>query len=156
MDEPNETVFVNLMSPSGATIADGQGIATITDNDAAPTIAVGDITVVEGTGGNTTASFSVTLSAPSGFTVTVNFTTANGSATAPSDYTATSGTVTFAPGTTTANGNVPVVGDSVNESTETFVVNLSSPTNATIADAQGVATITDNDAVDAGHQQRRR
>jgi large repetitive protein len=128
-------------------VADGQGIATITDNDPAPTIAVGNITVVEGTGGTTTASFPVTLSAPSGFTVTVSFVTANGTAVAPGDYTTTSGTVTFAPGTTTANANVPVVGDSTNEPSETFVVNLSSPTNATIADTQGVATITDNDPV---------
>ena len=62
---------------------DGQGIGTITNDDATPTLTIGDVTVAEGNAGTTTAMFTVTLSAASGQTVTVNYATANGTATAP-------------------------------------------------------------------------
>src|SRR4030095_16123414 len=78
--------------------------------------------------------------------VTVNYTTANGTATAGSDYVATNGLVTFAPGTTSQNITVRVIGDQVNEVNETFFVNLSNPTNASIADGQGLGTITNDDS----------
>ena len=82
----------------------------------------------------------------SGRTVTVNDATGNNtSAVAGSDFTATSGTLTFAPGTTSQTISVPVLGDVLNESNETFRVNLSGATAATIADNQGVGTIIDND-----------
>ncbi|HBL61393.1 MAG TPA: calcium-binding protein, partial [Cyanobacteria bacterium UBA8803] len=76
---------------------------------------------------------------------TVNFATANGTATAGSDYTAVSGTLTFAAGETSKTITVPIVGDTTNESNETFTLNLTNPTNATIADAQGGGTITNDD-----------
>ena len=82
----------------------------------------------------------------SGRTITVNYAAANGSATAPADYVATSGTLTFAAGATSQVVNVPVIGDTMDETDETLVLNLTAPTNATIARSQGTATITDDDA----------
>ena len=82
LDEANETFFVRLSNPVGATIADGQGVGTITDNDAPPTVSsVATLTVPEGNNGDTPiASIGVTLSAPSGKHVSVDFTTVDGSA----------------------------------------------------------------------------
>ena len=146
LDEANETFVVNLSTPTNATIATAQGTGTISDNDIAPTLAVNSVTVTEGNTGTTNAVFTVTLSAVSGLTATVNYATANGTATAPADYTAASGTLTFTPGTTSQTITVPVVGDTLDEANETFAVNLSTASNATIATAQGTGTITDNDA----------
>jgi hypothetical protein len=146
LDEANETFVVNLSGATNATIANSQGTGTITDNDPSPTLAINDVTVTEGNTGTVNAVFTVTLSTVSGQAVTVNYATANGTAVAPADYTATSGTLTFAAGVTTQSITVPVVGDTLDEANETFVVNLSGATNATIADSQGVGTITDNDA----------
>jgi hypothetical protein len=146
LDEPNETFFVNLANAANAVIADGQGQGTITDNDAAPTISINDASVAEGNSATTPADFTVTLSAPSSFTVTVSYATADGSASNPGDYQSTSGTLTFAPGETTKTITVPVNGDTTFESNETFLVNLTTPVNATIADGQGQGTITNDDA----------
>ena len=78
--------------------------------------------------------------------MTVNYATANGTATRRRDYTAAAaGTLTFAPGETTKTVTVAVNGDTLDEADETFTVNLSAATNATIADGQGVGTITDDD-----------
>ena len=110
-----------------------------------PSITLSDVTVTEGNSGTRTATFTVTLSAASSQPVTVAYATANGTATAGSDYQAGSGTLTFAPGETTKTIPVLVSGDRLAEPNETFVVNLSSPTNATIADGQGVGTITDDE-----------
>src|SRR5207249_2595082 len=108
---------------------------------AQPAISINDISANEGNSGTTPFTFTVSLSNPSYTNVTVNFATANGTATAPSDYTATNGIVTIAAGQTNASLTVYVNGDITFESNETFFVNLSSPTNATIADNQGQATI---------------
>ena len=142
LNEPTETFLVNLSAPVNATIGDGQATGTITDDDGAPVLSIGDVTVAEGGG---TATFTVTLSAASGQTVTVGYATANGTATAGSDYTATTGTLTFAPGTLTQTVGVPILADALNEPTETFLVNLSAPVNATIGDGQATGTITDDD-----------
>ena len=85
------------------------------------------MTVTEGNSGTVNAAFTVSLSAASGQTVTVNYATANGTAVAPGDYTAASGTLTFTPGVTTQTLTVPVNGDTLNEPNETFFVNLSGP-----------------------------
>ena len=137
LDESNETFFVNLTGPTNATLADGQGIGTITDDDALPSLAVDDVTVTEGDSGTTNANFTVSLNAPSGRTVTVDYATADGTAHAPDDYQAGSGTVTFAAGQTTRTVTVLVNGDLLNENNETYFLNLSGPTNATIADGHG-------------------
>src|SRR5262249_916671 len=101
----------------------------------------------EGNTGTTNAVFTVSLSAASGQTVTVNYATANGTANAGTDYVATSGTLSFAPGVTTQSVVVPVSGETVNEPTETFFVNLSNPSNATLANNQAVGTILNDDGV---------
>ena len=145
LDEPNETFFVNLSNATNATIADNQGQGTITDDDATPAITINDVSVTEGNAGTVNANFTVTLSAASGQQVTVNYATADGSASAGSDYVTGSVTVTFAAGSTTQTIAVIVNGDAVNEPNETFFVNLSNPINATIADNQGQGTIINDD-----------
>lgn len=91
------------------------------------------------------AILTVSLSSASTQPVTVDFASSNGSATAGSDYTATSGTVTFSPGTTTRLIRIPTLDDALYEGNETFVVNLSNSVGGVIADGQGVGTIIDND-----------
>ncbi|GAA4424744.1 beta strand repeat-containing protein [Acidovorax lacteus] len=145
LNEPNETFFVNVTNVVNAVVIDGQGVGTIVNDDPLPSLSIDDVTVVEGNSGSVNAVFTVTLSAASGQTVTVNYATADGTATQPADYTATSGTLTFTPGQTTRTISVPVLGETVPESNETFFVNLSGAVNATIADNQGVGTIVNDD-----------
>jgi hypothetical protein len=111
-------------------------------------LAVDDVTVDEGSGGGTTpATFTVTLlGGPSPTPITVNYATANGSATAPADYAAATGTVTFAPGETSKPVTVQVARDNVDEPNETFTLNLSAPSAGVfLVDGQGVGTIVDDD-----------
>ena len=91
----------------------------------------------------------VSLSAPAFHTVTVPFTTADGTALAPQDYTATSGVLTFPAGTTTRDINVPVVGDTRHEASKSFAVILGSPANAVIQDGSATGVIVDNDPIPA-------
>jgi CSLREA domain-containing protein len=141
--EGNETFDITLNAPSGATLGTpSTATVTITNDDTAPTLSVGDVTVAEPSSGITYAVFPVTLSAASGLTTTVNFATADGTAFAPGDYTALSGTLSFAPGETSKTVAVIVKADAVSEPSETFSLNLSSPSNATVNDGTGVATIT--------------
>ncbi|HEX5406243.1 MAG TPA: Calx-beta domain-containing protein [Pseudonocardiaceae bacterium] len=111
-------------------------------------LAVNDVTVTEGTGGPATpATFTVSLlGGPSANPITVHYATADGTATAPADYAATSGDLTFAPGDTSETVTVPVVPDSVDELNETFSLNLSAPSaGVSIQDGQSVGTIIDDD-----------
>ena len=80
-------------------------------------------------------------------TTTVNYATANGTALAGSDYTATTGTLSFEPGDRTKTIDVPVLSDSLVESPETFTLTLSGPTNGTIGAGAGTATATINDSL---------
>lgn len=143
--EANEAFNVNLSSAVNASIADNQGVGTITNDDAQPAISIGDASVVEGNTGTRTLSFTVSLSGPSFQTITVNYATANGSATANSDYLAANASVSFTPGQTSRSISVTVNGDTILEPDETFNVNLSGVTNASISDGQGVGTITNDD-----------
>jgi hypothetical protein len=145
LDESNESVLVVLSRPTNATIASPQATGTIIDDDDVPAMSIGNVSVTEGNAGITSAVFTVSLSAASGQTVSVAYATANGTATAPGDYTTTSGTLTFAPGSTSQTVVVPVTGDNLDENDETFQVNLSNPTNATVAGAQGTGTIANDD-----------
>jgi hypothetical protein len=138
-NEPTETFFLTLSSATNATISGGQGVVTINnDDDLPPSLSIDDVTAPE----NLSATFTVTLSAASGQAVTVAYTAADGTAVAPSDYTATSGTLTLPPGVTTQLITVKVMNDGAAEPDEVFFVNLGSPVNATIADGQGVAKVT--------------
>ncbi len=147
LDEPDETVNVTLSSATNATIGDGTGIVTITDDDPTPTLSIGDVALPEGNSGTSTASFIVALSAVSGQQVTVDFATSDGTATAGSDYTAASGTATIPAGQGSVAVAVTVLGDTVVEPNETFVVNLSNATHSTIADLQATGTIQNDDAL---------
>jgi hypothetical protein len=113
-----------------------------------PAIGIGDATVTEGPPGTTTnAVFLVYLSEAATAPVSVTVTTANGTATAPADFQALGPLrLTFSPGQTRQTVTVVVNGDGLFEGTETFTVNLSSATNATIARPTGVGTILDDDA----------
>jgi urease beta subunit len=148
--EPNEAFTLNLSSATGnATIADAQGFGTIVNDDQAPSvIKVNDVSMAEGNAGQTAFGFTVSLAAPQPGRVTVDFATADGTGTAPGDYAATSGTLTFAAGETAKTVTVQVNGDTTVEPNETFTVNLANAAgNATIADAQGVGTIVNDDQV---------
>jgi glucose/arabinose dehydrogenase len=100
---------------------------------------------IERYGPATIAAFRVSLDSASANTVSVQYTTANGTAVAGSDFTATSGTLTFAPGQTSRTILVRTLDDGLSEGSETFTVTLSNPVGATIADGQAVGTITDNE-----------
>ena len=155
LDEPDETFLVELSSPVNAALADGgdQATGTITDNDGAPTVSVGDAAAaVEGDDATKTTdlSFPVTLSAVSGSNVTVTY-TLGGTATADEDYTdPATKSLTIAAGTRTGNILIPVKGDLVDELNETVIVTLSGATNATVSTVEGAdegeGTITDDDA----------
>jgi glucose/arabinose dehydrogenase len=146
LDEDDEFFTLNLSNPTNATIADGQGVGTITDNDPLPFLLVSDCAVIEGNGGSTPCTFTVLLTPVSGRQVAVTSLTANGTAAAGLDYVTTGGGLTFAPGVTQQTKTVDVLGDLLVEPDEFFVLNLSSPINATLADPQGVGTIVDDDA----------
>ena len=100
----------------------------------------------EGNSGTKQFTFTVSLSVASGKTATVDYATADGTAEAGSDYVATSGTLSFAAGVTSKTVKVTVNGDTTIEPDETFFVNLSNASNATIADTQGLGTIENDDA----------
>src|SRR6185369_1776849 len=125
LNEVNETFFVNLSGAVNATIADSQGMGTIIDNDPVPSLSIGDVQIAEGNSGTTTAISTVTLSTASGQTVTVNWTTGDGTATvADNDFQTGSGTLTFAPGVLTQTISTLVNGDTFNEGNETYLVQL--------------------------------
>ncbi len=110
-----------------------------------PSIRINDRSLNEGNSGTTAFVFTVTLQNPTGAPVSVDYASANDSAVAPGDYTATSGTLNFSGSTITQTITVQVVGDTTVESDERFFVNLSNASGATIADAQGSGTILDDD-----------
>ncbi len=146
VDEADETYGITLSNPGNATIADGSGLGTIADDDAAPSLSVNDVSVTEGNAGTTTATFTVTLSAASGRAVTFDWAAAAGSATAGTDFVAASGSKTVSAGSTTTTFTVTVNGDVLDEIDETFGITLSNPGNATVSDGSGLGTITDDDA----------
>lgn len=144
--ESDETFNVSLANPLNATISDGVGVATITNDDSPPpTLSINDLTINEESLAVASAVFTVRLSAASNQLVTVNYATADGTATAGSDYTAHNGGLFFAPGETIKRMFVQITRDTLDEPDETFFVFLSNPTNATISDGQGIGTILDND-----------
>ncbi len=135
--EGNEVLFVNLTQATGANLADAQGQGTIL-NDDGPVLAIGDVTPAEGQSGTRTANFRVTLTPASTSKVTVQYATANGTAQAGSDYVAKSGSLTFPAGQRVQTFSVVVRGDRVKEGNETFFVNLSGASGATVMDGRGV------------------
>lgn len=150
LNEPNERFLVNLSSPLNATIADSQAVCTILNDDTAPALSINDVSITEGNIGTKNLTFTVTLSKASAQSISVNYATANGGATAGttagSDYLAKNGALTFAPGSAlTRTISVVVNGDTLVEGNETLFIFLSGQTNASIAKARGVGTVTNDD-----------
>jgi VCBS repeat-containing protein len=144
--EADETFFVNLSSSVNANIGDSQGTGTIQNDDPQPNVSIDDVPIPEGSGGGTTNFiFTVTQDAVSGLDTTVNFSTADGTAVAPGDYAAQTGSVMIPAGDLTATITVAVVADNLDEDDETFNVNLTGATNAAVNDGTGVGTIQNDD-----------
>jgi hypothetical protein len=157
--EPDETFTVNLTNAAGnATIADIQAVGTIVNDDQpvieqAAQISIADVSLAEGNSGQTAFRFTVSLDRDHSGPVTVDYSTANATATAPSDYAAAAGKITFAPGETTKTLTVQVNGDTAKEPNETFTVNLANASgNATIADRYAVGTIVNDDRKRTKHK----
>lgn len=143
--ESNEIFDVNLSNPTGALLADGQGRATIL-NDDLPAIRINDAARAEGTGGTQRLVFTVRLSAPATQPVTLGYATANGTAkVANRDYRSASGTLTFNPGESIKTLAVIVEGDARREPNETFFVDLTTARGAQFADRRGIGTILNDD-----------
>lgn len=147
-DENNETLTFALSSPSAGTqlLSPSSQLITITDDDATPSLSINSLSVTEGSSGTSTLAFVATLSAVSGRTVTVDYASANGTATAGEDYTGIGGTLSFAPGEASKPLPVTVQADTVDEADETLTVTLSNADNANLGTAAGTGTIIDDDA----------
>ncbi|PYQ19145.1 MAG: hypothetical protein DMF79_13320 [Acidobacteria bacterium] len=147
LSEADETLYLSLSGAVGAVIGlPREAIGTILDDDPLPQLAVNDVSVAEGDPGHPSqAVFTVSMSAPSGQTVSVAYATQQGTATVGEDFVYTSGTLTLAPGVTSGTVAVPIVPDRQEESDETFVLLLFSPSHATISSGAGTATILDDD-----------
>jgi Ca2+-binding RTX toxin-like protein len=139
--EANETVVLTLATGAGYTIGTSSTVTGNITNDDLPSINLSPNgqTVVEGLTSPQNLSYTVSLSSSSPQTITVQYSTANGTALAGSDYTTTTGTLTFNPGVTSQTISIPILNDSVNEANETFTLKLTSPTNAILG---GTATVT--------------
>lgn len=120
------------------------GIGTATP-PVAPTMSIADVSLTEGNTGTANATFVATLSQSATTPVTVGYSTANGTADAGTDYTARTGTLTFAPGVTTQSIAVKIAGDTAAEANETFTVTLSNPSGANLSRAVAIGTITNDD-----------
>jgi hypothetical protein len=146
--EVDQAFSVGLSNASNGTLGTNTGTGTIVNDDTRPTLSINNVSQNEGRVGTTAYTFTVGLSNTSDETVTVNYATADGTATvANNDYTAATNTLTFNAGETSKTITVNANGDTRAEQDETFVVNLTAPTNATIATATGTGTIVNDDRV---------
>jgi Ca2+-binding RTX toxin-like protein len=146
--ESNETVVLNLASGTGYTIGTTTSVTgTITNEDSSSSISINlsnNQTIVEGYTSLQNATYTVSLSNASTQTITVQYATANGTATAGVDYASTTGTLTFNPGDTSKVINIAILNDSINEADKTFSLILTSPSNANLGTTANVTTtITD-------------
>jgi Calx-beta domain/Hydrazine synthase alpha subunit middle domain len=146
-DQGNRTFVLNLSNPVNGFVADGQAVATILDDDG-PALSASNQALTEGNSGTTNLIFSVSLAGPGAVAATVNYATADLSATAGSDYVATAGTLTFPPGVVSLSVSVPVNGDTLDEPDEHFALVLSEASNP-VSVGTGIGTIVDDDGVAA-------
>ena len=149
LKESTESFKVNLANANNALISQGTGIGTIFDNDnltpLLPSLSIGDVTVTEGDEGTQKTNFAVRLSQASEQTVTAEFVTEDDTAKSSEDYEAQTGMITFSPGEVEKMIAVNIKGDRLQESTESFKVNLANANNALISQGTGIGTIFDND-----------
>ncbi len=145
-DEADESVMLTLSSPSNAVLGTPSTASiTIIDNDLPPSVTFSSSTI-NANENAVSAVVTVRLSAASGRTVTADYATSDGTATAGSDYTATSGTLTFNPGETSKTFSVPILEDTLGEPNETIALSLSNPSNAVLGTpASATLTIPAND-----------
>jgi hypothetical protein len=135
-----------LSGPIRATLVDPQGLGTIQNNDAPPSLSIDNVAINEGNAGTADAVFTVSISEISGVDATVEFMTADGTAEEGTDYAQASGMLLFpAMSTTPQQIFVSVFGDTLPEPDETFLVNLQNPVDATLADGQGEGTILNDE-----------
>ena len=146
--EPNETFTVTLSNPTGATLVIATGTGTIVNDDSVPAISIGDVSQAEGNAGITAFALPVTLSAASTQNITIQYITADDTATvADNDYVAASGTLTIPAGQTSVTIFINVNGDIKVEPNETFTVTLSNPSGASLGTSVATGTILNDDGV---------
>ena len=144
LDEDDEIFAIyHYVIRGGVSIGTDYAVVTIVDDDLPPEVSIADASGTEVAG---RLSFDVTLGAPSAKAITIDYATADGSATSPADYGATTGTLTFSPGQTAATVSVSVVDDGIDESDETFTVTLMNPVEVTVNDGSATGTIRDTGA----------
>ncbi|HEX9638272.1 MAG TPA: Calx-beta domain-containing protein, partial [Acidobacteriota bacterium] len=144
--EADEFFLMNLSSSGMANIPDPTAVGAIFNDDDPPSLAIGDVQIVEGNSGTSMAEFTVSISEASGLPAQVDFMTFDGTASAGKDYTAASGTLIFpAMSTAAQTASVSIDGDLQFEPDETFFVQLSQPADATIGDDLGIGTILNDD-----------
>jgi hypothetical protein len=148
--ENDETFTVTLSDPVNATLDKAVATVTVVDDDLTPAntpaLSVDDVEVAsEGDSGSRPVTFTVRLAPAPGRTAAVSYATADAGATAPADYAAVSGRLEFAPGETSRTVTTTVRGDTAVEGVESFVLKLSEPVDATIADGSATASIADDD-----------
>ena len=143
LDETDGAISVALREGAGHGIAGSASVeVAVADNDRAPSVAISDAGAFEGAGD---IAFPVALSAPSGNTISIGWTTEEGTATAGTDFVAATGSLVFAPGQTVDTIRVALVDDPVDEDDETFTVPLGNPVNVVLDIGVATGTITDDD-----------
>jgi hypothetical protein len=146
VDETQETFFLDISNVQNANVSSNRGTGFINDDDG-PTVSINDVTLTEGNSGTKAATFTLTLSGSSVEAIAIRVVTAQGTATASSDYNSIDLVVIFQPGTVTRTFDVAIIGDTNLEPNETFSVNISESFGATVADGAGVGTILDDDTL---------
>jgi hypothetical protein len=146
LDEPNERFHIHMTNPTNVTLGH-DGTVTIVDNDTRPSIVTQGASTRESDDSGHELDFPVRLSAPSGKTVSVGYTTSRGTAKPGTDYVTKTGVLTFPPGSTQRMAKVWIRDDRVREHTETFTVRYFGPANASIpaANVRVAGTIVDDD-----------
>ncbi|HET9768138.1 MAG TPA: Calx-beta domain-containing protein [Thermoanaerobaculia bacterium] len=151
VEEADETFSLVLRNPIGARLAEAEAQAEIVDDDgtagpgSGPELSIEDGRLAEGNSGRRTLTLVVTLSAPATKLVTVDYATADGSATAVEDYQERSGKLRFPPGVTSRSVELSVLGDGTEEGDEDLVVTLADPVGAVLGRGSAVALILDDD-----------
>lgn len=143
--EQDETFIVQLSNSQNGVIVDNEGEASILNDDQGEGLIAQDASVSEGDSAIGMINFKVILTEPHEGTVTVEYTTADATATDGEDYTMTSGTLTFTPGTTERTISVVVFGDNANETDETLRLQLSNETGTFLLRSEAIGTIVNDD-----------
>ena len=144
LDEDDEQIGLALASVQNAVLATSRAQGTVQDDDATVNIGIKDITIPEGNRASF-ATFVVSLSAPSGRVVSLDFTTQNELAREGTDFTPTRGALVFAPGQTQKTIRIPIVGDRTLEKNERFLLKISGLQNARISRTFALCTLLNDD-----------